>query len=71
MLKDIFDSQFSKNQITGLDPWFALLKKQTQEKKKKKERKKLKELIKEPTMKFSGYFLVFSETPIVSLKDHT
>jgi hypothetical protein len=40
-------------------------------KKKKKERKKLKELIKEPTMKFSGYFLVFSETPLVSLKDHT
>jgi hypothetical protein len=31
----------------------------------------LKELIKKPTMKFSGSFLVFSETPIASLKDHT
>jgi len=40
-------------------------------KKKKKKKKKLKKFIKKPTMKFSGYFLVFSETPIVSLKDHT
>jgi hypothetical protein len=62
-LKDIFDWQFSKNQITGLDPLFALLNKQTPPKKKKK----LKELIKEPIMKFSGSF----RNPIGSLKDHT
>jgi len=34
-------------------------------------KKKLKELIKEPTMKFSSSFLFLSETPIGSLKDHT